>query len=246
MNNIINTLLDHRSIRKYSSKKIDNKELEYILKSAQASANSINGQSVSIIVVKDTDRKNKLAELAGNQIYISEAPVFLVFCMDFNRTNKACEKTGVTQAIVDSQEASLVGGIDTGLAMGNAIAAAESLGLGTVCIGGVRRNPEEVIELLELPKYVFPLVGLVIGHPEEKPEQKERFPMDVVVSEETYKEISDEKLEEYDKSISKYLYERTGGKDKSTWSERVSAIYQYVYFPKVKGALEKQGFTCEK
>ncbi|NKF05901.1 oxygen-insensitive NADPH nitroreductase [Clostridium gasigenes] len=246
MNKTIKTLLDHRSIRKYSSKKIEDKELEYILKSAQAAANSINGQSVSIIVVKDVDRKNKLAELAGNQGYISEAPVFLVFCMDFNRTNKASEKVGLKQAAVDSQEANIVGGIDTGLAMGNAITAAESLGLGTVCIGGVRRNPEEVIELLELPKYVFPLAGLVIGHAEEKPEQKQRFPMEVVVSQETYKEITDDQLEEYDRLISNYLSERTGGKDKSSWSERVSGVYQHVYFPKVKGALEKQGFTGEK
>ncbi|MEG0372082.1 MAG: oxygen-insensitive NADPH nitroreductase, partial [Clostridium sp.] len=241
MNDTINTLLNHRSIRKYNQKEIGNEELDYILKAAQAAPNSINAQSVSIIVVKDKERKSKIAQLAGNQKYIEEAPVFLLFCMDFNRTNKACGKVGLEQTIVHSQEANLVGGVDTGLAMGNAIAAAESLGLGTVCIGGIRKSPNEIIDLLSLPKYVFPLVGLVIGHGEEMPDQKPRLPKKVVVSQESYKEISSDDLDEYDKLVSDYLKERTGGKDDATWSQRVAGIYQYVYFPEVKGALEKQG-----
>lgn len=45
----------------------------------------------------------------------------------------------------------LVGINDVGIALGTAVVAAESFGLGTVAIGGVRRDPQVVIDLLELP-----------------------------------------------------------------------------------------------
>lgn len=92
----------------------------------------------------------------------------MIFCLDFYRAKLAADKNNVELKITDSVESLLIGSTDVGIALGNAIAAAESFGLGTVPIGGIRRNPQDVIELLGLPEYVFPIAGLVVGHPNEE------------------------------------------------------------------------------
>ncbi|MEH7484588.1 hypothetical protein V7157_26655 [Neobacillus drentensis] len=47
---------------------------------------------MSVIEVREPERKAALAKAAGNQRWIKEAPVFLVFCMDFYRAKLAAEK----------------------------------------------------------------------------------------------------------------------------------------------------------
>lgn len=104
------------------------------------------------------------------------APVFLLFCADFNRAKIALEDLNdIKMEITNGLESVLVGAVDAGIALGTATAAAESLGLGTVPIGAVRGNPQELIELLELPKYVFPVSGLVIGHPADRSAKNRAF-----------------------------------------------------------------------
>ena len=48
----------------------------------------------------------------------------------------------------------------------NAVVALESLGLGSVYIGGIRNKPAEVAAELGLPPRVFALFGHAIGHPD--------------------------------------------------------------------------------
>jgi FMN reductase [NAD(P)H] len=172
MNNTIESIQNHRSIRQYLDKDVSDELIDEIVKSAQAMPNSINVQQTSVIVVRDKKKKEKLAELVGNQEYVAKAPVFLVFVMDFYRTYLAGEKTGFKQVIHEDIEGILAGSVDVGIALGASVVAAESLGLGTVPIGGIRKNPEEVIELLGLPKYTFPMVGLVVGYPADESHKK--------------------------------------------------------------------------
>lgn len=49
--------------------------------------------------------------------------------------------------------------------MQNAALAAESLGLGTVYIGGMRNKSKEVADLLGLPDYAYVAFGMVVGSP---------------------------------------------------------------------------------
>lgn len=172
MNNTIEIIKNHRSIRQYLDKDIPDEIIDEIIISAQAMPNSINGQQTTIIVVKDKAKREKLAELTGNQPHVAEAPVFLVFLIDFYRTYLAAKKNHVEQVVHEYVEGTEVGSVDAGIALGAATIAAESLGLGVVPIGGIRKNPEKVIELLELPKYTFPVVGLVVGYPADKSHKK--------------------------------------------------------------------------
>jgi len=78
--------------------------------------------------------------------------------------------------------------IDAALAAQNVVAAAESLDLGTVYIGGLRREPEKVAEDLRLPPGAFPLFGLVVGKPDpaHPGEVKPRLPQTAILHREHY------------------------------------------------------------
>lgn len=245
MNEVIRTLGNHRSIRRYKPDKLEDAYLEAILGAAMSAPNWINGQQVTVIEVRDKAVKDQLSEAAGNQAHVREAPVLLVFCIDFSRAWAAAEKQGVEFAIINDIEAVLIGGTDVGLAMGNAIAAAESLGLGIVPIGGLRRDPQRVIDLLELPKYVFPVAGLLVGFPDEEPSIKPRFPLKAVHHKEKYNPDSKDMMDQYDETMSQYMKERTQGASSSSWSERTAVFYSEGFRPygnNVKPALKRQGF----
>jgi len=247
MNKVIDSILNHRSIRNYTSEGIDPIMLKNIVASAQAAPSSINGQQMSIIVIKDQKKKEEIAALTGGQEWIAQAPVFLVFVADFYRAKLAADKTNEELVIPSNIEGTLVGSIDVGLAMGNAIAAAESLGLGTVCIGGIRNNPDRMIELLDLPEYVYPMVGLCIGHPVEDqiPAKKPRFPEEAVVHQEVYNRDLHAILDDYDETIKAYMHERTGGQHVHDWSGFISGIYNKVYYPTVSPTMKKQKLDNE-
>lgn len=245
MNDTIKTITSHRSIRSYEARDVAPEVLDQVLQAARAMPTSINGQQVSVLVVRDAERRRRISELTGGQVWIAQAPVFLVFVADFHKTSQAGAKKGKAQVIHESAEGALVGTFDAGLAMGGAIVAAESLGLGIVPIGGIRRDPQAMIELLGLPPLTYPVAGLVVGYPADRSAQKPRMPVEAYVHQETYNAPAVEKaVNDYDKSMEAYY---TARGDKSTdWSSQVASTYQQVYFPKVYPTLRDQGFLLDK
>ena len=230
----------HTSIRKYAHKPIPEQVMDNIFTAIQMAPSWINGQQYSVIRVIDKAIREKLVTLAGNQQYIADAAEFLVFCADFNRIQKACEYEGINFE-VDSPDFLTIATTDAGIALGQAIVVAESFGLGTVAIGGVRRATDDIAELLALPKYVFPIAGLCIGYPDEKPLVKPRLPRETVIHTNTYKEITREQLEAYNEEIQSYMNKRgTTG----TWTQGVANFYAkgYSAYSLVATSMEKQGF----
>ena len=245
MNETIKTILNHRSVRSYKPDPISDEKLDLIIQCAQMAPSSVNGQQMSIIVVKDEKRKEELMKLSSNQSFIMEAPVFLIFCADFYRAHLACEKYGKPLKNTDSLESTLVGAVDVGLSMQNAITAAESLGLGTCPIGGIRNNPLEISELLNLPEYVFPICGLVVGYPEEVPGQKPRLPKDAVAFDETYNPDIKHLIDQYDETMSDYMNNRTNGESQRNWSVKIAERYSVTSHRNIKPAMAKKGFKNE-
>lgn len=239
MNEVIQSLLSHRSVRSYSDKPVDDEQLQLILRAAQGAPNWINGQQVSIITVKDPDRKARLAALCGNQRHIEQAPVFLVFCADFHRLKLAGEQEQLPiGALDDDIDPLLVGATDAGIALGTAVAAAESLGLGTVPIGGIRRHVLDVVEELRLPEYVFPISGLCVGHPADDPGLKPRLPLDAFHHEETYRSEQWPLMAQYNDTYADYLTKR--GAEPSRWTRRIASFFSKPYYDGIIEALERQ------
>lgn len=243
MNDVIHTIKNHCSIRNYTDDPVKEEDLKLILEAAIQAPSSMNGQQRSIIIVKDQEKKEKIAQLAGDQQWIANAPVFLVFVMDYSRIAKKMKAIGVPFENIHSVEAIMAGCVDAALALGNAMNTAESLGYGIVPIGGIRSEPYELIEMLELPEYVYPLLGLCIGVPDREQGLKPRLPYKAIVSVDTYNAQTEELVDEYDEVIREYLLERNDGKSTSTWSAQVSSAYKQVYFPKVYDSLKQQGFS---
>lgn len=242
MNQVINTFINHRSIRKYKEDMLRDEDIESIIRSAQMAPSSNNGQHASIISITDKETKAKIAELCGGQPWINQAPVFLIFASDFYRAKLAAEKNGVDFVVTENLDSIMVGCLDVGLAMSNAIGAAESLGLGTVPIGAVRAEPSEIVKLLNLPEYVFPICGLAIGYPDEKSATKPRLPMDAIYHKEVYNQDLMGSIDEYDTVISDYMNTRTNGRNDKTWTQSISKLYQNPYATMVSTSIIEQGY----
>lgn len=246
MNETIKVIQNHRSIRSFLDRDIEDEVIDEILKSSQSMPNSINGQQTSVIVIKNKETKAKIAHMAGDQKWIDEAPVFLVFIADFYKTNIGAEKNNNKQIIHESIEGTLASTFDSGLAMGGAIIAAESLGLGIVPIGGIRKDPKGIIDLLKLPKYTYPIAGLAMGYPKDNSRKKPRLPFSTFKHEEEYNtENMKEDIDKYDETMEGYLRE-IGREQEINWSSNTSGIYKYVYFPKVYPTMKDQGFYNDK
>lgn len=245
MNEVMKTLFNHRSIRSYVDIPVEEEVLNQIIKAVQAAPNWVNIQHVSIVAIKEPERRKKFAQLCGNQKYIAEAPVFLVFCADYYRTWLACKINGQPfEKIVSHIDNIIVGANEVGIALGTAVVAAESFGLGTVPIGDIRLHALEAIQELNLPQYVIPLLGLCIGYPAENPELKPRLPKEAVYFEEQYEQDLNELLHQYDEQYAVYLNERPWNNRVGNWTQLVADFYRpsYNHYPEISEMLRKQGF----
>ncbi|PSW21114.1 oxygen-insensitive NADPH nitroreductase [Photobacterium sanctipauli] len=241
MNQAIETILAHRSIRKFTSQQVAPEQLSTILDCAIAASTSSFIQCVSIVRVTDTNKRELLAEYAGGQAYVASAAEFLVFCADYNRHQQINP-----QAQLGFTEQTLIGAVDAALMAQNAMIAAESLGLGGVYIGGLRNNPDKVADLLELPEHVLPLFGLCLGYPDQQPEIKPRLPQSLVVHQNSYQhELDRDALAEYDKHVRDYYRTRTGGTKDMSWSEQITATLNKEARPFMKQFIEDKGFSIK-
>lgn len=240
MNNTIELLLSHRSIRKFTDEPVEQSVVDTLVKCGQAAATSSNVQAVTAIQVHDAAKREKLAELAGGQPYVASAGAFLVYCADLNRPRIACEKEagefspGMTEHFI-------IATVDVALAAQNTVVAAESLGLGICYIGGLRNNPAEVSSLLGLPDHVYPVFGLCLGHPAQDPQVKPRMPLEAVLMHDQYdSEQFGEPMAAYDITVREYYKSRTGGNKDSSWSQEMKALVGKESRPHMKGFLNER------
>ncbi|MCJ7688267.1 MAG: nitroreductase family protein, partial [Clostridiaceae bacterium] len=84
MNETINLLKSHKSIRKYKDQPVEDEKIKTIIECAQSAATSSYIQAYTIISVKNKENRKKIAYLSGEQSYIEQCPLFLVFCADLN------------------------------------------------------------------------------------------------------------------------------------------------------------------
>lgn len=247
MNQVIERMLDHRSIRSFLDKPLTEEHIRTIVECAQSAATSSYVQAYSIVGVSDSEKKAKLAELAGSQTYVEKSAHVFVFCADFHRTEISGEMEGKdVSELLESTENFMVACIDAALAAQNAALAAESMDLGICYIGGIRNNIQEVGELLHLPHRVIPLFALIVGYPKNRSEKKPRLPLENVYHENSYqadKQVFVEQLKGYNEVISSYYERRTNGKRKDTWTEQVSDMLGQKRRLFMKDYVQGKGFN---
>ncbi len=222
MNEFIDLLKSHRSVRKYEDRKIEEEKIAAIIEAAQWSATSSHFQAYSIIQVEDAAKRRAISELAGDQKHIVQCPLFLVYCANLRRGKKFWDNLDID--ILGNTEMLIIATVDAALAAQKAFVAAQSLGLGGVYIGGIRNDLIKLSTILELPELVYPVFGMCLGYPAEKNPQKPRLPKDVIHKVDSYSEEGDEALiAGYNDAMSRYYSERTGGKKQFSWSEHAGS-----------------------
>jgi nitroreductase len=187
MTDLINSLLTRRTIRKYSSESVSSELLEDLLKAGCRSSTTGNMQVYSIIVTRDEARKKALAPLHFSQKMITEAPVVLTFCADFNRFTKWCVLRNALPGY-DNFLSFITAAIDAIIIAQTVCIAAEAKGLGICYLGTTTYMAHKIIDVLELPKGVVPVTTISLGWPAEMPEQVDRLPLEAIIHNEVYRE----------------------------------------------------------
>lgn len=167
-NATVDTLLERRSIRKFKPKPLSDDIVETLETVAQHAASSQFLNDWSAIRITDPAAKKRLAEIGG-QPYIATAPLLYVFVLDEHRNAAIAASKGVETA---SDEFTLNGSYrytqaqnDAVLALHAMETAAYSLGLGCVILGSLLNDVPALIDLLNLPEYTYPVLGLGLASP---------------------------------------------------------------------------------
>ena len=222
MNEMIKRQLNHRTIREFQDKEIPNELFTTLLDVAQRTASSTGMQQCSIIRVTDPTLRKEIAQIC-NQEYVARAPELLIFIVDTYRNHQIGVEQGLDSENSGDMDRFFQGFTDAVLAAQNMVNAAEAMGLGTVYLGSILNDPNKLCELLKLPKYTFPVIGLGMGYPNQDPELKPRMDMKFRVFENKYEKMDNylELLADYDKEMQTYYDLRQANKPLDKFTTQV-------------------------
>lgn len=193
---MFDTLLNHRTIRKYKPDPIPAQILQYILEAGTRASTSGNMQVYSIIVTTDPQIKTELSPCHFDQPMVREAPLVLTFCADFNRFNRWCRLRGAVPGF-DNFLSFFTAATDALLVAQNVCVAAEDAGLGICYLGTTTYMAHKIIDVLELPPGVVPVTTVTAGYPDESPGRTDRLPLDAVVHHQKYTDYSDQDIDSH-------------------------------------------------
>ena len=193
---MIDVIKNHRSIRKYSDKKINKTLLTSLLDAACRASTTGNMQLYSIIETTDDEVKKQLAPYHFNQVMVTQAPVLLTFCADFNRFEKWCKQRNAVPGY-DNFQSFFTAAIDALLVVQNFCIAAEGAGLGICYLGTTTYLTQQIIDVLHLPRKVVPITTVVVGYPEGETQQTDRLPLEAVVHENIYYDYSPQDIDKF-------------------------------------------------
>jgi nitroreductase len=246
-NPVIETMLNHKSIRKYTDEMPSKEVIETIVRAGQQAPFAF--QCYSLLLSRN-QKKNPY-----------KAPLLFTICVDPHKFELIMAKRN-WKLILNDVYLTLLAIQDAALMAENMIVAARSLGIGSCLLGNAPYRADRIAEEYDLPKRVFPLVQLVMGFPAEDPPPRPRYPMEFTLFEGKYPKLDDaivkKAMKQMDEGYLAQDYYRTrnariplGGKRKETytndtysWTEHISRKLG-LWDPdpkKLLELLEKRGF----
>ena len=191
MKDAITTMMQHRSIRQFTSEAVDEALLKEILDCGLRASNTGNMQLYSIITTSQEPLRSELCKLHFGQC--STAPLWLTICTDVRRYHHYCRVNQCDEPYGNFLWfASAL--VDASLCAQNLCVAAESRGLGFCFLGTVMYNTEQIASLLQCPEGVVPVIAIAMGHPAEESRMSERLGQDAVVHSEVYHDPTDDDI----------------------------------------------------
>ncbi|MCJ8056626.1 nitroreductase family protein [Shinella curvata] len=246
-NEQIEHMMNHRSVRRYLPDTLPDGALETMVAAAQSASSSSNLHMWSVVAVTDPKMKSELYRTSGHgNPFIEVAPAFLLWVADQSRNNAISKANGGSAIVHDHLDAFVMATIDTALAAQNAALAAESLGLGTVYIGGMRNKSKDVADLLGLPDYAYVTFGMVVGYPapEAQGRLRPRPSQDVVLHRNRYEADRASRIAAYEEPL-KHFREDLGMKEKTFVEAVGSSANDLLYMDgreNLRSTVEDRGF----
>ena len=229
MNETIKVLKNHKTIRKYKNKDVSRKKIETIVRAGQQAP--FVSQLYSLLYTK----KGKIP---------FEANIYFIICVDFYKMKKIMEERN-WEPVTNDLSILIFGIQDAAYMAQNMVVAAESMNLGTCFLGGVPYQAAKIKEQFDLPDKVFPLVGLVMGYPDENPPVRPRYQIEFTlfhdkysISNKTIKEaknimdkgyLEENYYEKLDAKIPLKNKEETFDYDNYSWTEHISRKWGQWY-----------------
>ena len=190
------SIITRKTIRKYSDKPVSDELLDRMLAEAMRTQTMGNLQLYSVVVTRSDEMKRKLAPAHFNQPMVTEAPVVLTVCADFNRTTKWAECRKAHPGY-DNILSFLNAATDALLYTQTFCNLADEEGLGYCYLGTTVYNPQMIIDTLQLPRLVMPVATITLGWPDENPPLTDRLPLRSIVHSETYTDYTSQTIDEY-------------------------------------------------
>lgn len=170
-NDVIETIMSRRSIRKYLDKPVEHEKLATVAKCGINAPNAMNQQQWAVRVVED---QNFIKETT--EIFKKAMPEMVKRDANF----KNMYRNAPNIIVVATPKGDSWGLLNAGLLGENMMIAAKALGLGTCCLGSPARFLQDneackpYVAKLNLPKDYEICYVLAIGYPDEAPEAKQR------------------------------------------------------------------------
>ena len=194
--NLYDIIMKRRSVRSFKEQKIPDHIINELLDAANNAPSGGNIQPISIIVIQETDTRKELARLLDGQPRVKNAPLSLVFCIDFYRVKKWASMSDTEFYGENAFLHFLIAYADVMCAAQNVVILAESYGLGSVYVGSIQSKFNKVRRTFSIPNYVLPVMSLSIGYPESVPKHIPKLKRSVIVHQEKYKILSDDDIME--------------------------------------------------
>jgi len=169
-NEVMNIIMARRSVRQYLDKPVEHEKLEAVVRAGINAPSGMNRQPWIIRVVEDQQLIAQVTEVykQENPEHVARDPHFKN--MFRNAPNLICVCTPANGG----------GELDAGMLGQNMMLAAQSMGLGTCCLGGPVRfllaneKCRFFLDRLDIPEDYRLNYILAIGYPDESPEAKPR------------------------------------------------------------------------
>lgn len=185
-----------RSIRRYSQRPVEDSLLNGLLDEALRTQTMGNLQLYSVVVTRSEALKQQLAPAHFNQPMVTQAPVVLTICADFNRTSQWARCRQADPGY-DNFLSFINAATDALLYTQTLCCLMDEQGLGYCFLGTTVYQPQLIIDVLKLPRLVMPVATLTVGWPDEEPLLSDRLPLKAVVHTETYHDYTPADIDEY-------------------------------------------------
>ena len=192
--NTYELFMKRRSVRNFKDQPIPEELVEKLLDAANNAPSGGNIQPLSVILVQESENRAKLAEIVGNQPWVKNAPLSMVFCLDYHRVKRWAALNGTEFKGDQAFSHFLISYADVICAAQSVVLLAESLGLGSVYVGTIQSCMDRARELFAIPDYVLPMMVLSLGYPKSIPRTIPKLKREVIAHHEQYQSCSDDEI----------------------------------------------------